>query len=462
MNTKRSIVFILGVLLLLELVPVCAKDAAGQKPRYDWRQTDSSLALLNNGRVVWQFNFDKKQGKPYFHPVCLTGGTELTWHRPPDHPWHYGLWFSWKFINGLNYWEEDRKTGLSQGRTEIKSIEVTPNRDYSARIAMQLSYHPPGQPAVLTESCSIGVGKPDKDGRYHIDWISSFTAGTVDVLLDRTPIPGEQGGQSWGGYAGLSVRVAKNISDWHLTDSEGRKDLQAHGKKARWMNFGGLAAEGKEFSIAVFDHPDNLRHPSPGFVIMDPKVPFGYFSPALLFDKPYTLPAGRSFSLKYRILIHPGRAEKKMLDDEWKSFFRTAGIQARIEPVQDSNARRRTDGAVSKELDKPAFVFQFTPGMSFVEAIEQIKYCVEPPLPVVVLWKDLYENADIDRMTPIDMDEISGVSPGRALRLLLASVSGGYDKLGYIVEDGIIMIATVESLPDSWETRVYDISDLLF
>ncbi len=467
MTIKRLTVFVGAVLLLLQTVPGRMQNAAGsdlvagQKPRYDWRQADSSLALLNRGHIVWQFNFDKKQGRPYFHPVCLTDGAELTWHRPPDHPWHYGLWFSWKYINGLNYWEEDRDTGQSQGLTEIKDVEVTANRDYSAHIAMQLSYHPPGQPAVLSESCLIRLSKPDEDGRYHIDWSSRFTAGAADVLLDRTPIQGEEGGQSWGGYAGLSVRVAKNVTEWHLADSEGRKNLQAHGKKARWMNFDGRAAEGKDFSIALFDHPDNPRHPSPGFVIMDPKVPFGYFSPALLFNKPFTLPAGKSFSLKYRVMIHPGRTEKSLLEAEWKSFSGTAGTQTRIEPAQDSNAKHQNDEAIYKELDKPAYVFEFTPEMSFAEAIEQIKYCVEPPLPIVVIWKDLYDNADIDRTTPINMDEISGVSPGRALKLLLASVSGGYDQLGYIVEDGIIMIATVESLPERWETRVYDISDLL-
>jgi hypothetical protein len=460
-TTKRLTVFVLIALLLLLSVQVQAQDAAGQKPGYDWRQTDTSLALLNKGRIVWQFNYDKKQGKPYFHPVCLTDGTELTWHRPPDHPWHYGLWFSWKYINGLNYWEEDPKTGLSQGLTEIKNVEVTAHDDYSAQIAMQLSYHPPGQPAVLTESCHIRVSKPEEDGRYRIDWTSRFTAGAADVLLDRTPIVGEKDGQSWGGYAGLSVRIAKNTSDCYLIDSEGRRDLQAHGQKARWMNFGGLTAVSKDFSIAIFDHPDNLRHPSPGFVIMDPKVPFGYFSPALLFNKPYTLPAGKSFSLKYRVLIYPGRAEKDLLDAEWKSFIETVDTQARTEPAQDSNARHRAEEAISKKLDKPAYVFEFRPGMSFAEAIDLIKYCVDPPLPIVVIWKDLYDNADIDRTTPIDMDEISGISPGSALKLLLASVSGSYNQLGYIVEDGIIMIATVESLPDSFETRVYDISDLL-
>ena len=29
----------------------------------------------------------------------------MTADRPPDHIWHHGLWFSWKFINKVNYWE---------------------------------------------------------------------------------------------------------------------------------------------------------------------------------------------------------------------------------------------------------------------------------------------------------------------------------------------------------------------
>jgi hypothetical protein len=462
---KQSIVFIWTSLLFLLPVQAWANDAAGTKPRYEWRQTDSSLALLNNGRIVWQLNFDKKQGKPYFHPVCLTDGTELTWHRPPDHPWHYGLWFSWKYVNGLNYWEEDPKTGLSQGLTEIESVKVTTCRDYSAQIAMQLSYHPPQDPVVLTEDRRISVGAPDENGRYRIDWMSRFTAGAADVLLDRTPIEGEKGGQSWGGYAGLSVRIAKDVTDWYLIDSEGRKDLQAHGQKSRWMNFGGRAAGGKNFSIAIFDHPDNLRSRStsgsPGFVIMDPKVPFGYFSPALLFNKPYTLPAGKSFSLKYRILIYPGRADKNVLEAEWKSFSRPSDVRARIEPTRKPVSKDHSDRATYKQLDKPAHVFEFTPTMTFAEALELIKYCVDPPLQIAVLWKDLLDNADIDRTTPINMDAISGISPGTALKLLLASVSGGYNELAYAVEDGVIIIATAESLTERWETRVYDIADLL-
>jgi len=292
-----------------------------QQPNYTWRQNDRSLALLNHEYIVWQLNFGKKQGKPYFHPVALTDGTVLTWLSPPDHPWHYGLWFSWKYINNLNYWEEDRKTGLSEGQTNLVDMKLIPHDDYSAQIEMSLSYHPPGKPAVLTEKRLISISKPDENGRYRIDWRSSFTAGAQDVLLDRTPVLGEKDGKSWGGYAGLSVRIAKDIGNWQVLDSEGRKGIEAHGKKAYWLDFSGKTSKGKAAGITIFDHPDNLRYPSPWFVIINPKVPFGYFSPAVLFNKPYTLPAGQKLSLQYHILVHPERADKNLLQVEWKKFI---------------------------------------------------------------------------------------------------------------------------------------------
>ncbi len=104
----------------------------------------------------------------------------------------------------------------------------------------------------------------------------------------------------------------------------------------------------------------------------------------------------------------------------------------------------------------------FHPEMSFAEAIDRIRHSVEPPLNVAVLWRDLYDNTDIDRLSPINMDDVSGVSVKAALKLLLASVSGSSDQLGYVIQDGVIIIATVESLPNRFHTRVYDISDLVF
>lgn len=287
---------------------------------YHWQQTDSSLALMNGENIVWKLNYKKQEGKPYFHPVALTDGTELTWLRPPDHPWHRAIWFSWKYINGLNYWEENRKTGLSQGQTELKTVKVYPDKDYSARIEMTLSYQPPNEPPVLTEKCSLTIGTPDKNGCYYIDWTSTFTTGDKDVFLDRTPTRTKDGRKRSGGYAGLSVRIAKDTSDWQVVDSNGRQGMEANAQSARWLDISFETTSGKSAGITIFDHPQNLRYPTPWYVITRENVPFVYFSPALLYNKPYTLEAGKNLRLCYRILIHPDRANPKRLESIHKDF----------------------------------------------------------------------------------------------------------------------------------------------
>jgi len=119
------------------------------------------------------------------------------------------------------------------------------------------------------------------------------------------------------------------------------------------------------------------------------------------------------------------------------------------------------DVAVYKQLDEPVDLSELTPEMSFGEAIEILKNSVEPPLKIIVLWRDLYDNADIDQTTAINMDAISGVPLGAVLSRLLDAVSGGFADLGYVVENGVITIATRESLPSELETLVYDVTDLL-
>ena len=116
---------------------------------------------------------------------------------------------------------------------------------------------------------------------------------------------------------------------------------------------------------------------------------------------------------------------------------------------------------VYKQLDEVVNLTGLSPEMPFGEAIEEIRNAVTPPLKIVVLWKDLSDNAGIDQTTPINMDAISAVPLKAAMELLLKSVSGGLTELGYIVDNGVITIATKSSLPSKLETMVYDVSVLL-
>ncbi len=110
---------------------------------YNWEQTDTTIQLLKNSNLVWQYNFHNRFGKTYFHPLFLNN-TRITCESPVDHPWHLGLWFTWKFINRVNYWEymNDYKTEAtgfqSEGVTELEEIAFEKHPDYSADIRLIL------------------------------------------------------------------------------------------------------------------------------------------------------------------------------------------------------------------------------------------------------------------------------------------------------------------------------------
>ncbi len=277
----------------------------GAEPGPAWKQTDHALGLAQDGRLLWQYHYAPAEGKPYFHPLRI-GGDVVTDLRPADHPWHRALWFSWKFLDGVNYWEEDPKTGQAAGVTELVETRAVTGPDHGARFEQTLRYHPPGKPAVLTEKRTVTVGPPAKDGGYAIDWHAVFTAGDHDVTLDRTPIAGEPKGVDYGGYAGLSLRLAPALRSWEFTGPDG--PVPGRQARAAWMAF-----HGPRGVVAVLEHPSSYRHPTPWYLIRD----MPYFSPAVLYRAPATLAAGQSLNLRCRILVGPGPLDVERLKKEW-------------------------------------------------------------------------------------------------------------------------------------------------
>ncbi|MFP4055748.1 MAG: PmoA family protein [Candidatus Brocadiia bacterium] len=307
------------LLAMAGLALAAAARAGEDAASYRWKHEEGkALTLLREDETLWALHYARDAGKPYFHPLCLADGMALTWLRPPDHIWHRALWFSWKFINKLNYWEEN-KEGLSPGRNRVVDATIETGPQGSAAIVLRIHYHPPGKPPVLEERRHIAVSPPDAAGPYRMDWRMTFTARDQDVTLDRTP-PKKHGGPAWGGYGGLSYRAAKAMSAFQVLNSRGQRDMAGHGQTARWMDFSGVLGpdDGRAGGVAMLDHPSNPRHPSPWFIVM--RGHFGYFGPAFLFEEPYVLEAGESLTLRYRVLVHPGRPDRELLEAEYRDF----------------------------------------------------------------------------------------------------------------------------------------------
>jgi hypothetical protein len=230
-----------------------------------WKKDETSLALLNREQTVWRLVFDPKQPKSHFHPLATIDGRVMTAFEPDDHRWHRGLWWSWKYINGVNYWEENPKTGTSDGSTTLIRTNVVHSDDFSAQVEMELHYHPPEQKPVLAEKRHLSISRPDAEGTYIIDWKSNFTAMDQTVKLDRT-VPEHLGGVSYGGYAGLSLRMAKGLEGFSFRTHDGETTAAAsHGKPARWVDLADTSA-----GIAILDHPENPRQQ--GHVVLRPSA----------------------------------------------------------------------------------------------------------------------------------------------------------------------------------------------
>jgi len=128
----------------------------------------------------------------------------------------------------------------------------------------------------------------------------------------------------------------------------------------------------------------------------------------------------------------------------------------------ENQGQQTSKTAYKKVSRKTADPSSFTPEMTFEEAINILRNSTVPKLNIAVLWKDLEQNADVYRDTPIGIKGVSKVPLRTHLKLLLMSISaGGTEKLGYVVDDGVIIIATQGSLPKKMKTRVYDITDLV-
>ena len=287
----------------------------GQAPpagrNFTWEEAGTSVGLLNNGQTVWRHVHNGGIGKPFMR-VGLLDGTELTRPCPipdgyakADHTWHRALWWSFKAIDGVNYWEENQKG------TEPVEVKETLRQDGSARIEMSIEYRLPDQPPVVHENRVISVDKPDATGSYLIDWQATFRpAGEKDVVFNRNS------------YGGFAIRMAAEFcgdtpggpAAWTFirsTEPDGPKS-----RTARWMAYHGTAQNGEPAAIAIFAHPDNPRYPA----LWQTRTQYPYLNPSFTCNEDYTLAAGKSLTLRYGVLIHQGTVDLEKIEAAWTGF----------------------------------------------------------------------------------------------------------------------------------------------
>ena len=111
----------------------------------------------------------------------------------------------------------------------------------------------------------------------------------------------------------------------HIVNSEGVRDNATWGKRAAWCDYFG-PVDGKTVGVAIFDHPQNPRHPT-WWHVRDYGLfaanPFGQHDFEKLSDKNagnLVVPAGKSITFRYRFYFHEGDEQQAKVAERYQEY----------------------------------------------------------------------------------------------------------------------------------------------
>jgi hypothetical protein len=285
--------------------------------RVDRRGEDLEIRI--DGELFTRYDTTTGPNKPYFYPLVGPGGRRLTRRYPieksegesTDHPHHRGLWFTHGAVNGVDFWSE----GATAGKTVHRHYERIESGPVYGAFRARTDWIAPDGKKVCEDVRDVRV-YPLADGRLM----------DVDVTIRATNGPVVLGDTKEGAFG---VRVADSMrvrgGGGHIETSAGKKDGDAWGKRAEWVDTYG-PVDGATVGIALMDHPQNLRHPTwwhardYGLFAANP---FGIHDfeasqPAGAGD--HTIPAGGALTLRYRLYLHRGSTSEARVAEVWAAY----------------------------------------------------------------------------------------------------------------------------------------------
>lgn len=269
----------------------------------DIERTDTAVTV--DDRFTYEWGARKR---PYVHPLRTPAGHVLSRDAPEDHPWHHGLWFTIKFVNEENFWEEYDAYGVLRHDAEPEVTEV----DGAVRIAGSLTWTRPDRETTALTEQRTWTYRPLGEGAYALDFETTLTAPT-DVTYDRTPFT------TWGGYGGLAFRGAGDWHDTRLLLNDGKERERTLGERSAWCALDGLAGDDDQpVGIAFLDATESPRHPVPWYASTKAAT-YGdegwsnFVNAAFLWDEALTVPADEPLSFAYRVIVHDGLWDREQV-----------------------------------------------------------------------------------------------------------------------------------------------------
>jgi len=278
------------------------------------------ISINVDGKPFTTFHYGGEFGKPYLAPLRSASGKIVTRHYPMedvpgesrDHLHHTGLWFSYDDVNGVKFWENDPSyTKPHIGRIVVRNAEWK-DGDGAGTLTATMDWRDPAGKTLLVE---------DRDMTFY----SGPTLRTIDFQIVLTAAQDVTFGDTKEGA--FAIRLADNFTEkkgGRMVDADGRATMaNVWGKRSNWVDYA-AEIEGERLGVAIFDHPENPRHPTYwhardyGLFALNPfgQNAFDQSQP----ESRWKLPAGQKLVFHWRVVIHPGDAETAHMGDLYKDY----------------------------------------------------------------------------------------------------------------------------------------------
>ena len=289
---------------------------------------DNQWQVKLDDALFTAFDF-KTYNKPILYPIYAPGQIAMTRDWPMkdgtegesrDHPHHKSMWISHE-ISGIDFWSE--KGGTVKTESIEKDFVGNPTNVFRATSAW---IRKSDSKTILTDQTTYWFGG-DQTSRW-INCQIDYRATHGDFEFDDT----KEGLFAIRTHPDLRL-TAKPKSGveqvfGNATNSEGVTGKNVWGKQAKWLLYYGLV-DGQAASIAMYDHPNNLRHPTTwhardyGLVTANP---FGlhHFLGAKKGSGVFKVKSGDNLELRYRVEFFQGIATPDMVQRKYESFAKQA------------------------------------------------------------------------------------------------------------------------------------------
>ncbi len=285
-------------------------------------QTQVNIAL--DGQLFTTFDFDQ-YNKPIFYPILGPGQISMTRDWPmkndtagesKDHPHHKSMWISHE-ISGIDFWSE------KGGAVKNESVETNFAGDplNVLRATSKWIKKSDGKP-LLTDQTTYWFGG-DQSSRW-INCLIQYHASHGEIEFDDT----KEGLFAIRTHPDLRLTAKPKAGVQQVfgqaINSEGVTGKSIWGKQAKWVLYYG-EIDGKPMSVAMYDHPTNLRHPTTwhardyGLVTANP---FGlhHFLGRPKGSGTFKVHSGKSLELRYGVEFFKGIANPVLIEQKYKFF----------------------------------------------------------------------------------------------------------------------------------------------